>query len=136
MSSSNVTMPRWPAYLMGAFAAACAYPAVTMPPPGLESYGALGQEPGWNLAIGDGRIEYVGDYGATRISAPRPDPRTTFNGRRYETRRLVVDVTYARCNDAMSGQGYEHQVVVTAGKRSVRGCGGQRRTDWDVPTRA
>ena len=41
MSSSNVTMPRWPAYLMGAFAAACAYPAVTMPPPGLEGDGAL-----------------------------------------------------------------------------------------------
>jgi hypothetical protein len=41
MSSPNVTMPRWPAYLMGAFAVACAYPAVTMPPPGLESYNAL-----------------------------------------------------------------------------------------------
>lgn len=26
-------MPKWPAYVMGAFALACAYPAVTMPRP-------------------------------------------------------------------------------------------------------
>ena len=132
MTSPNVTMPRWPAYLMGAFAAACAYPAVTTPPPAVESYRALGQEPGWNLTIGRGRIDYVGDYGATRISAPRPEPRTTSNGRRYEAGRLVVDITYTRCNDAMSGHGYEHQVMVTADGDTVRGCGGGRRTDWDV----
>lgn len=132
MSTSNVTMPRWPAYLMGAFACACAYPAMTSPLPGAELYRALGQEPGWNLNIGSGRIDYVGDYGETRISVPRPDPRTTFNGRRYETERLVVDITYSRCNDAMSGHGYEHQVMVTADGQTVRGCGGQRRTDWDV----
>ena len=125
-------MPLWPAWLMGAFAAACAYPAVTNPPPTAETYRALGQEPGWNLAIGDGRINYVGDYGETRISAARPDPRPTFNGRRYETRRLIVDITYSRCNDAMSGHGYEHQVMVIADGTTVRGCGGQRRTDWDV----
>jgi uncharacterized membrane protein len=132
MTPPNVTMPRWPAYLMGAFAAACAYPAVTTPPPAVESYRALGQEPGWNLTIGRGRIDYVGDYGETRISAPRPEPRTTSNGRRYEAGRLVVDIGYTRCNDAMSGHGYEHQVIVIADGDTVRGCGGGRRTDWDV----
>ena len=125
-------MPKWPAYLMGAFAAACAYPAVTTPPAEVEVYRALGQEPGWTLTISDGRIDYVGDYGETRISAPRPDPRTSFNGRRYETPRLTVDIAYSRCNDAMSGHGYEHQVMVIADGRTVRGCGGGRRTDWDV----
>ena len=125
-------MPAWPAWLMGAFCAACAYPAVTTPLPAAEAYRALGQEPGWNLNMGAGRIDYVGDYGETRIRVPRPEPRTTFNGRRYETGRLVVDVTYARCNDAMSGQGYEHQVTVIADGTTVRGCGGARRTDWDV----
>ena len=132
MSVTMVTMPRWPAYLMGAFAAVCAYPAVTIPPPQMEAYRALGQEPGWTVAIGDGRIDYVGDQGETRIRVPRPDPRTTFNGRRYEAGRVIVDITYGRCNDAMSGHGYEHQVMVTADQRTVRGCGGQRRTDWDV----
>lgn len=43
-----------------------------------------------------------------------------------------MDVTYARCNDAMSGRGYEHQVTVTADGRTMRGCGGARRSDWDA----
>ena len=132
MKKPRVNMPRWPAHLMGAVAAACVYPAATMPPPEAASYRALGQEPGWNLAIDGRRIDYVGDYGETRISVARPGPRTTFNGRRYESGRLVVDITYGRCNDAMSGHGYEHQVMVIAEGRTVRGCGGQRRTDWDV----
>ena len=134
MSPLSVSMPRWPAYVLAAAAAACAVPAVTNPAPGTpaaETYRALGQEPGWSLVIDGGRISYVGDYGATRITVPRPDPRPSFNGRRYETPRLIVDLTYARCNDAMSGHGYEHQVLVIADGRSVRGCGGARRPDWD-----
>ena len=125
-------MPKWPAYLMGAFAIACAYPAVTTPPPQAQTYRALGQEPGWTLTIADGRIDYAGDYGETRISVPAPVARPTFNGLRYETERLTVDVTYARCNDTMSRDGYEHQVMVIADGTTVRGCGGERRPDWDV----
>lgn len=132
MTPTPLAMPRWPAYLLGAMAAACAYPAVTTPHPEMETYRALGQEPGWNVTIHDGRIDYVGDYGETRITVPRPDPRPTFNGRRYETARLIVDVTYTRCNDTMSGHGYAHQVMVIADGTTVQGCGGERRTDWDV----
>jgi uncharacterized membrane protein len=129
-----MTMPLWPAYALIGFAAACAYPAITTPAPGAaaETYRALGQEPGWTIAIAEGRIDYVGDYGETRIGVPRPEPRPSFNGRRYETPRLTLDITYARCNDAMSGHGYEHQVIVVADGRTVTGCGGQRRPDWDV----
>jgi len=125
-------MPRWPAYVMLAAAAACAYPAVTTPPVQHETYRALGQEPGWALLIANGRMSYTGDYGETRITVPRPDPRTTFNGHRYETPRLTVDVTHGRCNDAMSGHGYADTVSVTADGKTVRGCGGERRTDWDM----
>jgi hypothetical protein len=32
----------------------------------------------------------------------------------------------------MSGHGYEHEVMVIADGTPVRGCGGARRTDWDV----
>ncbi len=39
MKRPRVTMPKWPAYLMGAFALACAYPAVTAPSPAAENYG-------------------------------------------------------------------------------------------------
>ena len=52
--------------------------------------------------------------------------------------RLVVDITYTRCNDAMSGHGYEHQVTVIVEGRAagpVHGCGGTRRTDWDRAAR-
>ena len=129
----RVPMPRWPAWLMGAVAAACAYPAVTTPPPAArEAYRALGQEPGWNLVIADGRIDYQGNYGEVRITVPRPEPRPTANGRRYETRRLTVDIVYSRCSDIMSGHGYEHRVTVVADGETFSGCGGARRTDGDM----
>ncbi|MDP8994023.1 MAG: hypothetical protein M3N07_03420 [Pseudomonadota bacterium] len=131
----RATMPRWPAWVMFAAAAACAYPAVTSPPPAdpaQEHYEARGQEPGWHLVIHGGRINYTGNYGEKRISVARPDPRPTFNGRRYETPRLTVDISYSRCNDAMSGHGYEHQVMVIADGHTFRGCGGERRPEWDV----
>ena len=130
-------MPRWPAWVLLGTGVACAYPAVTTPPPqpqqpAQESYQARGNEPGWSVTIHDGRIDYVGAYGEKRISVPRPEPRPSFNGRRYVTQRLIVDVTYNRCNDAMSGQGFEHSVLVTADGESFRGCGGARKPEWDM----
>lgn len=129
----RVTMPRWPAWIMFGAAAACVYPAFTSASAAPEEhYEARGQEPGWHLNIHDARIDYAGSYGEQRMTVARPEPRPIANGRRYEAAGLVVDVTYARCNDAMSGDGYEHQVSVTAAGRTVRGCGGARRSDWDV----
>lgn len=126
-------MKRWPACLLLAATAACAYPAaVTNPPaPAQETYRALGQEPGWALLIANGRIDYTGDYGETKINVPRPDPRTTFNGHRYETQRLIVDVTHSRCNDGMSGHAYADTVMVIADGKTVRGCGGERQPQFD-----
>jgi uncharacterized membrane protein len=96
-----------------------------------ERYEALGNEPGWHLTIHDGRIDYVGDYGDTKIGVARPDPRASINGRRYYAGRLTVDIIYSACNDAMSGRGYAHRVTVTADGKTVHGCGGERmpRTD-------
>lgn len=111
---------------------ACATPVPPAPSdPKFEVFSAGGNEPGWTLKIESGRIDYLGDYGETHISVPRPNPRTTFNGHRYETLRLIVDVTHTRCNDDMSGWGYTHQVMVIADGKTVRGCGGDRRKDWD-----
>lgn len=128
-------MPRWPAWIMLGVAAACAYPAISNPPPQdprMEHYQARGNEPGWRLAIEDNAIEYLGSYGATRILAERPEPDASLNGRRYVTPRLTVDLTYTQCNDDMSGFGYEHEVLVTVDGKSFRGCGGTRRQEWDV----
>ena len=115
-------------------AAACASkpPAETASDPSRERYEARGQEPGSHLVIHGGRIDYTGNYGDKKISVARPDPRPSFNGRRYVTARLTVDVTYSRCNDAMSGFGFEHQVMVTADGETFKGCGGARRSEWDM----
>jgi len=111
-------------FVMIAATAACVHAGPVDSSPAAERYTARGQEPGWLVEIADYRINYSGDYGETRISVSRPDPRPSFNGRRYETQRLTVDITYTRCEDTMSGQGYEHQVLVTADGRTYRGCGG------------
>lgn len=96
-----------------------------------ETYTARGQEPGWLLTIAGGRIDYAGNYGGKRIVVDQPSPRATFNGHRYETARLIVDITHGRCNDVMSGHGYADQVMVIADGETYRGCGGERRPDWD-----
>lgn len=113
--------------------AACAVePPVPASDPTNERYEALGQEPGWHVIIHNGLIDYTGDYGEKKISVARPEPRSSFNGRRYVTPRLTVDLTYSRCNDAMSGFGYEHQVMVIADGETFKGCGGARRAEWDM----
>ncbi len=115
-------------------AAACASnPSAQTPSgPAGEHYEARGQEPGWHLVIHGGRIDYTGNYGEKKIGVARPDPRPSFNGRRYVTQRLTVDITYSRCNDAMSGFGFEHQVMVTADGETYDGCGGARKREWDM----
>lgn len=115
-------------------AAACAPmpPAQTASDASRERYEARGQEPGWQVVIHGGRIDYTGNYGEKKISVARPDPRPSINGRRYVTPRLTVDVTYSRCNDAMSGHGFEHQVMVTADGETYDGCGGARKQEWDM----
>lgn len=107
-------------------------PPATPSDPAQEHYEARGQEPGWSVTIHGGRIDYSGAYGEKKITVARPDPRPSFNGRRYVTPRLVVDVTYARCNDSMSGFGFEHQVMVTADGETFKGCGGARKPEWDM----
>jgi heat shock protein HslJ len=87
-------------------------------------YKAIGTEPGWALTIEKGLIRYIGDYGRTRVTTTAPVPRPSFNGLRYVTPRITIDVTRARCNDGMSDRDYPDSVTVTVGRKTVRGCGG------------
>jgi len=87
-------------------------------------YHALGTEPGWSLSIDHGLIRYVGDYGRTRVTTTAPEARPSFNGRRYVTPRITVDITRAPCNDGMSDREFPERVMVTVGRRTVHGCGG------------
>jgi hypothetical protein len=124
-------MPLWPAWLLLAGAAACAVPALTTSPPAAQRYVASG-EPGWYLVIDGGRMDYMGDHREIRITVPQPEPRTIANGRRFRTPRLTVDIVNARCNESPNGLGYEDRVTVVADGRRFEGCGGVRRTDWDL----
>ena len=97
--------------------AACT-PAAEMPPqgPGEQpaAYMALGTEPGWTLEITPSRLNYDGDYGETKIMVPNPGAKPSFNGERYFTDRLKVDITHGECSDGMSDRRYRDTVTVTA----------------------
>lgn len=103
---------------------ACA--PVAEPPQGPKpaAYFALGTEPGWTLEITPERLGYNGDYGETKIAVANPGARPSFNGERYVTDRLTVDVTHATCSDGMSDRRYRDTVTVTADGKTVKGCGG------------
>lgn len=137
--ANPVTMPKWPAWIMGGLMVVSAYPALTAATPAPvvetpfnETYEARGEGPGWLVRIGGGRIHYAGGYFDPDVDLARPNPVERSNGRRYATPQLAVDVAYERCNDALSGAGYEHRVIVNIGRQELRGCGGARRTDWDI----
>lgn len=86
-------------------------------------YRALGTEPFWSVTIEGGQMVYQPADGP-RIAVSAPSPRTSFNGHRYETARLVVDVTHVPCSDGMSDNRYADTVLVVADGRELKGCGG------------
>ena len=108
-----------------ACAAACAPIADVTPPPvpPAGSYRALGTEPFWAVTIAGGRMRYE-RAGEPGFSVPAPAPRTSFNGHRYATPRLTVDVTHGQCSDGMSDRVYADTVMVIVDGETLRGCGG------------
>ena len=92
--------------------------------PPAAAYFALGTEPGWTLEITPGMLNYDGDYGDTKIVVANPGARPSFNGERYVTPRLTVDITHAACSDGMSDRRYRDTVTLTAEGKTVKGCGG------------
>jgi heat shock protein HslJ len=107
--------------------AACV-PAADAPPqsPGEASaaYMALGTEPGWTLEITPDRLNYDGDYGATKIMVPNPGAKPSLNGRTYVSDRLSVVIKTAPCSDGMSDRRYADTVRVVADGKTLNGCGG------------
>ena len=107
-----------------AFALLCTTACATTPPgPATETYRATGTEPFWSVTIANGRMTYEAADGPT-LTLPRPEPRTSFNGHRYETSRLTIDVTHAECSDGMSDRRYPDRVMVMVDGKTLHGCGG------------
>lgn len=90
-----------------------------------QVYTARGNEPGWLLKMDSKTIAYEGDYGGTKINIPALEGRPSFNGMRYITERLTIDITYSSCADDMSGKRFADTVTVIADGRQVTGCGGR-----------
>lgn len=108
--------------------AACAPAAESAPQsPGERpaAYMALGTEPGWTLEITDARLNYTGDYGATRIAVSNPGGSLDPNFRSYTTDRLKITIVHRICSDGMSDRRYADTVRVVADGKTVQGCGGK-----------
>jgi heat shock protein HslJ len=99
-----------------------------------EPYRAVGTEPFWSLTMDGQRIRYQPADG-TPVSVARPRPIIGFNGERYQSRRMTVDITHVECNDGMSDRTFKDTVTVTLGARTLRGCGGTILSDGNAPAR-
>lgn len=104
-----------------------------------ETFKAIGQEPGWTLEITPTRVEYVGDYGETKISGANVGVRTDANSATYINGRLKVTRVATACSDSMSGQRYRETVTVVADGKRLQGCGGGylppetlNGTNWNI----
>jgi heat shock protein HslJ len=114
-------------------------PEPEAPPSDASAYIARGNEPGWLLKMDGKTLDYQGDYGETKIEVKQPEGRPSFNGMRYVTSRLTVDITYASCTDDMSGERYSDSVTIIAEGKEVKGCGGRKlppesldNTSWTI----
>lgn len=112
--------------------AACAPMAAPAGPPAPEAaeaepaaYLALGTEPFWSLEITPGRINFMPGPDRPPMIVKAGPGKPSFNGMRYVSAGIAVDVTYAECSDGMSDRRYADTVTVKAGKESFKGCGGR-----------
>jgi membrane-bound inhibitor of C-type lysozyme len=90
---------------------------------------AVGNEPGWNLKIGMGKIVFAIDYGNHRFTfkAPKPDERkaqrmTTYRASEGD-HRIDVVLRGVECADSMSGEKFETTVLVVFDGKPLPGCG-------------
>lgn len=86
-------------------------------------YRALGTEPFWSLTIAGDQIEFQPMDGESLVASD-VTARPSFNGWRYTSDTVSVDVTFAPCSDGMSDTVYKDTVTVLVGTTEFRGCGG------------
>ncbi len=131
-----------PALLAFPLLASCQTMTETPPmPEATDKYIARGNEPGWIVTMDAISIDYQGDYGETKINVPAPQGRPSFNGMRYVTDRITVDITYSSCTDDMSGKRFADTVSLVADGKELKGCGGRvlppeslNDTTWTIIT--
>lgn len=99
-------------------------PAACTPVSGpFVDYEARGQEPGWYLALGEGRLRLDYANGTRHVDVALPPRQPVRRGYRYAAPGIAVAVTHATCRDSMSGRRYRDRVSVRVGGMLLHGCG-------------
>lgn len=110
-------------------------------PPAVGTFRAVGQEPGWLLAVEDTILTLRWDYDERRVSVRTPTVETGTGGRQYRFMHsdtsYVISIKDSACADGMSGHQYPATVTVSIGARILNGCGGEpgsliRGAEWYV----
>jgi uncharacterized membrane protein len=109
-------------------AAGCATSRQPYAPVRDVAYQALGAEPFWMLAIGDGRIVLRSSTFEGERAWPRTLPRTVGGVRTWRSEQgdsnIVVESRRGPC-ETEGEEVYEDNVRVTVGDQSLTGCGGR-----------
>jgi uncharacterized membrane protein len=92
----------------------------------VETYHALGHEPGWLLTMEKSKLKFVTSRPYSVLEGPRPLAQISAIGRRYSTDRVTLDIFAQPCSDTRSGIAFSDTVIVTANGNTYRGCGGER----------
>lgn len=108
---------------IGLLALAACVPADASAQSAAQPYHALGTEPFWSVTLDGQTIRYEPANGPT-MTVPSPRPTIGFNGERYDTPRLTIDIMHVKCSDGMSDRTYHDTVVLTVDGKRLRGCGG------------
>ena len=89
-----------------------------------------GNEPGWTVEVGPGnRLSFVTNYGEQRYDVVATTERggdeigIHIHIADTDAGRLKVSVAKEPCQDDMSGEAFDHRVVIEHGDRTLRGCG-------------
>ena len=92
-------------------------------------YRGTGNEPGWHAEVGrDGRLLFVTQYGQERheFAQSQLTESTEHGIRVYQAdlggQRLRITVSKEPCTDDMSGQAFDHRMVVKHGGQTYNGC--------------
>jgi uncharacterized membrane protein/heat shock protein HslJ len=97
------------------------YPAPGYPT-GQANYRAVGNEPFWDLEIGQ-NLTFTDRGNNVSVVQATPQPINGTAGEIYRTQRLEVNITHTHCSDGMSDRSYPDTVNVYVDGRQYRGCG-------------
>lgn len=89
---------------------------------------AFGNEPGWMISFQNSQqAEVLLDYGQRTLHLDLPPPQTTYVGTHYRgsynDSPLSIDIIFKACNDTMSDDVFNYEVLFQIEDKNYRGCG-------------